>query len=148
MYQLKIRGQASSGLTDEEIDKMKKEAEANAEADKSAKEKVDKINAADSMIFQTEKQLSEYGDKLSEDNKAKINAALENLKTAHKEQNVEGIDPAINALNEAWQGASQEMYKDAQPGAEGPAAGAADADGSDDTVSDVEYEEVDDSKKD
>ena len=144
----KIRIEASSGLTDEEIDKMKKEAEANADSDKTAKEKIDKINAADSMIFQTEKQLSEYGEKLSDDNKAKVNTALENLKTAHKEQNIEGIDPAIEALNQAWQGASQEMYKDVQPEADGAPAGSPESEGADDTVSDVEYEEVDDTKKD
>jgi molecular chaperone DnaK len=146
----KIRIEASSGLTDEEIDKMKKEAEANAETDKAAKEKVDKINAADSLIFQTEKQLKEYGEKLSDENKSKITSALETLKTAHKDQNIEAIDPAINALNEAWQGASQEMYQATQGD---PAAGASEqptAEGEasqDDTVSDVEYEEVDDSKK-
>ncbi|MDH5380323.1 MAG: molecular chaperone DnaK, partial [Cyclobacteriaceae bacterium] len=106
----KIRIEASSGLTDEEIEKMKKEAEANAETDKIAKEKVEKINAADSLIFTTEKQLKEYGDKLSEGNKTAINGALEKLKEAHKSQDLTSIDTAMEALNTAWQAASQEIY--------------------------------------
>ncbi len=149
----KIRIEASSGLTDEEIEKMKQEAEANAEADKAEKEKVEKINQADSLIFQTEKQLKEFGDKLSADNKTKIEAGLEQLKEAHKSQDLAAIDTAINGLNEAWQNASQEIYA-AQQAAEGgaDATGAADgatadASGSSDAdVSDVEYEEVDDKK--
>ncbi|MCX2742912.1 molecular chaperone DnaK [Mangrovivirga sp. M17] len=151
----KIRIEASSGLTEEEIEKMKKEAEANAEADKAAKEKVDKLNQADSMIFQTEKQLNEYGDKLSAENKSKIESALNELKEVHKSENIEKIDEALEALNKAWEGASQEMYQaqqgaagaegGAQPGADGGAQGS-DAGGADD-VSDVEYEEVDDDKK-
>jgi molecular chaperone DnaK len=149
----KIRIEASSGLTEEEIEKMKKEAEANAEADKSEKEKVDKINQADSLIFQTEKQLSEFGDKLSEGNKTAIEGALEKLKEAHKSEDLGAIDTAMEALNQAWQGASQEMYQasggDAQAGA-GPeaSAGAGEQEaGSDQDVSDVEYEEVDDKDK-
>ena len=151
----KIRIEASSGLTDEEIEKMRKEAEANAETDKQEREKIEKINAADSLIFQTEKQLSEYGDKLSEGNKKPIEDALAELKTAHQSQDVSGIDAAMEKLNAAWQNASQEMYQaagaDATAGAEGAdpnatadsgAEGAADAD-----VSDVEYEEVDDKDK-
>ncbi len=144
-----IRIEASSGLTDEEIEKMKQEAEANAEADKKEKEKVEKLNTADSLIFQTEKQLKDYGDKLSEENKKPIEEALANLKTVHGSQDLDGIDPAVEALNKAWEGAAQEMYA-AQQGAEGGAqpgpdagaeAGAEQAGGADD-VSDVEYEEV------
>ncbi|MDH5399573.1 MAG: molecular chaperone DnaK [Cyclobacteriaceae bacterium] len=145
----KIRIEASSGLTDEEIDKMKKEAEANAESDKEAKEKIDKINAADALIFQTEKQLSEYGDKLSEGNKSKITESFEKLKKAHQAQDIAAIDSAMEELNAAWQGASQEMYaasQEAQGGAQaGPESGA--GEGSQSDVSDVEYEEVDDTKK-
>ncbi|MEM7548858.1 MAG: molecular chaperone DnaK [Bacteroidota bacterium] len=152
----KIRIEASSGLTEEEIDKMKKEAEANAESDKQEKDKIDKINQADSLIFQTEKQLSEYGDKLSPDNKSKIDAALEKLKEAHKSQNIEAIDAALNEMNTVWQGAAQEMYAQGEPSPDaaqpGPDAGAngAEASGENtsgaDDVSDVEYEEVDDKK--
>jgi molecular chaperone DnaK len=141
-------------LTDEEIEKMKKEAEANAEADKNEKEKIEKINAADSMIFQTEKQLKEYGDKLSEGNKTAIQGALEKLKEAHKSQDLAAIDAAMEGMNKAWEGAAQEMYAasgGAQPGAEGgPQAGGAapggeaSAEGGEGDVSDVEYEEVDD----
>jgi molecular chaperone DnaK len=152
----KIRIEASSGLTDEEIEKMRKEAEANAETDKQEREKIEKINAADSLIFQTEKQLKEYGDKLSEGNKKPIEDALAELKTAHQSQDVSGIDAAMEKLNAAWQNASQEMYQaagaDATAGAgagadpnataDKGAEGAADAD-----VSDVEYEEVDDKDK-
>ncbi|MGI9543721.1 MAG: molecular chaperone DnaK [Cyclobacteriaceae bacterium] len=145
----KIRIEASSGLTDEEIEKMKKEAEANAEADKQEKEKVDKVNAADSLIFQTEKQLSEYGDKLSEGNKTAIDEALANLKTAHQSQDLASIDTAMEGLNKAWEGAAQEMYAASQqPGAEASADGADGQAGGDapdeggDDVSDVEYEEV------
>lgn len=142
----KIRIEASSGLTDEEIEKMKKEAQANAEADKEAKEKIDKINAADSLIFQTEKQMKEYGDKLSEGNKKAVNDALANLKTAHGAQDIAGIDTAMEALNKAWEGAAQEMYAatgDATGGQQANPNAQSDASGADD-VADVEYEEVDD----
>ena len=146
-----IRIEASSGLTDEEIEKMKQEAEANADADKEAKEKVEKVNAADSMIFQTEKQLKEYGDKLSDGNKDAINAALTTLKEAHQSQDLAAIDAALETINKAWEGASQEMYAAAQEGqgADGGAQPGAEAtpEGGDDDVADVEYEEVDDSKK-
>ena len=143
-----IRIEASSGLTDEEIQKMKQEAEANAEADKEAKEKVDKINGADSMIFQTEKQLKEYGEKLSDGNKEAINGALETLKEAHKSQDLAAIDAAMEAINKAWEGASQEMYAAAQEGgAEPEAEGGASTEGSADDVADVEYEEVEEEKK-
>ena len=148
-----IRIEASSGLTDDEIDKMKKEAEANADADKQEKEKVDKLNQADSMIFQTEKQLKEFGDKISDANKKPIEEALENLKKVHQSQDLAGIDSALEAINKAWEGASQEMYAasqqaqgEAQPG---PDAGAAQdaSSASGDDVSDVEFEEVEDDKK-
>ncbi len=144
-----IRIEASSGLTEEEIQKMKSEAEANAEADKAAKEMADKINEADAMIFQTEKQLTEFGDKISDDKKAPIEAALEDLKKAYETKDVATITPALDAINEAWKVASEEMYKaqaEAQQGAPGPDAGAdaaADA-GSDESsdVEDVDFEEV------
>jgi molecular chaperone DnaK len=142
----KIRIEASSGLTDAEIQKMKQEAQANADNDKREKEKVEKINQADSMIFQTEKQLKEYGDKLSDGNKSAINSALEKLREAHKAQDLAGIDAALAALNNAWQASASEMYQGgAQAG--GPQAGAdanannAGANGNPD-VSDVQYEEV------
>jgi molecular chaperone DnaK len=151
----KIRIEASSGLTDDEIEKMKNEAKANAETDKKEREKIDKINSADSLIFQTEKQLKEYGDKLSDNNKSAISSALEKLKEAHKSQDVNAIDTAMNELNTAWQNASQEIY--AASGAESAHAtggsqqpgGGENAGGSSDSgnVSDVEYEEVDDNKK-
>jgi len=149
----KIRIEASSGLTDEEIEKMRKEAEANAETDKTEREKIDKINTADSLIFQTEKQMKEYGDKLSEGNKTAIEGALEELKTAHKSQDIAAIDASMEKLNTAWQNASQEIY---QASGDANAAGAADGstqtgdadnNASDDGVSDVEYEEVDDKDK-
>jgi len=143
-----IRIEASSGLTDEDIQKMKQEAEANADADKEAKEKVEKINAADSMIFQTEKQLTEYGEKLSDPNKEAINGALETLKEAHKSQDLAAIDAALEAINKAWEGASQEMYAAAQEGGAEPGADAgASAEGGADDVADVEYEEVEEEKK-
>lgn len=147
----KIRIEASSGLTDEEIEKMKKEAEANAETDKKEKEKIDKLNAADSMVFQTEKQLKEYGEKLSEGNKTAIESALNNLKEAHKSQDIAAIDKAMEAINAAWQGAAQEMYAasggEQQGSADAGGQPNAGAPGSDSDVSDVEYEEVDDKGK-
>ncbi|MEQ9231601.1 MAG: Hsp70 family protein, partial [Cyclobacteriaceae bacterium] len=151
----KIRIEASSGLTEEEIKKMKEEAQANAETDKAEKEKIEKINQADSLIFQTEKQLKEFGEKLSDGNKTAINGALEKLKEAHKAQDIAGIDAAMATLNTAWQAASQEMYAaggptdGAQPGPDAGASegGASNGTGSADNVSDVEYEEVDDKDK-
>ncbi|MAC65379.1 molecular chaperone DnaK [Zunongwangia profunda] len=146
-----IRIEASSGLTEEEIAKMKQEAEANADADKKAKEKVDKLNEADGMIFQTEKQLKEFGDKLSDDKKKPIEDALAALKKAYETKEVETIQPALDKLNEAWKTASEEMYKaqaEAQggaqqgaTGAEGGQAGGGEAKGGDD-VEDVDFEEV------
>src|SRR5690606_19316672 len=105
------RIEASSGLTPEEIEKMKREAEANAEADKKAKEKADKLNEADGMIFQTEKQLKEFGDKLSANNKSAIESALEELKKAYETRDIDTIQPARDKINEAWKNASEEMYK-------------------------------------
>jgi len=148
----KIRIEASSGLTDADIQKMKQEAQANAESDKKVKETVEKVNQADSLIFQTEKQLKEYGEKLSEGNKSAINSALENLRGAHKSQDLAGIENAMNALNTAWQAASAEMYaaSGSAPGADaggGPSQNAGGPSGDANNVSDVEYEEVNDNKK-
>jgi molecular chaperone DnaK len=148
----KIRIEASSGLTDAEIQKMKQEAQANADTDKKQRERVEKINQADSLIFQTEKQLKEYGDKLSESNKSAINNALEKLRDAHKNQDDGAIDIAMTALNSAWQAAATEMYQSTggQPNAGAPGAGApggGQGTSSNNDVSDVEYEEVNDNKK-
>ncbi|WP_430409110.1 molecular chaperone DnaK [Kordia sp.] len=144
-----IRIEASSGLTEEEIERMKQEAEVNAEADQKAKETVDKLNEADSMIFQTEKQLKEFGDKLSDDKKKPIEDALEELKKAYETKDLAVIDPALEKINEAWKVASEEMYKaqaDAQQqgGAPGPDASAPTGDDNKDgeDVQDVDFEEV------
>ncbi|MEZ4839890.1 molecular chaperone DnaK [Flavobacterium sp.] len=137
-----IRIEASSGLTPEEIERMKKEAEINAEADKLAKEKVDKLNEADAMIFQTEKQLKEFGDKLSDANKQPIEAALTELKAAYETKDVATIQPALDKINEAWKNASEEMYK-AQAESQGGAQQAQpEADASGDQTQDVDFEEV------
>jgi molecular chaperone DnaK len=112
--QQSIRIEASSGLSDDEIKRMKAEAEANADADKTAKEKIDKLNHADSLIFQTEKQLKEFGEKLPADKKVPIESALQNLKDAHKNQDIAGIDKATEELNTVFQAASEEMYKNGQ----------------------------------
>ena len=141
-----IRIEASSGLTPEEIERMRKEAEANADADKAAKERVDKLNEADAMIFQTEKQLKEFGDKLSASAKQPIEAALEDLKKAYETKDVATIQPALDKINEAWKAASEEMYKaQADGGAQGGAQqaqpeGGAQPEG--DNVQDVDFEEV------
>ena len=136
-----IRIEASSGLTPEEIERMKKDAEANAESDKLAKEKAEKLNEADSMIFQTEKQLSEFGDKLSEGNKSIINSALEDLKKAYETKDVATIQPALDKINEAWKNASEEMYKATEGGA-ADAGQQAQGQAQGDNVQDVDYEEV------
>ncbi len=141
----KIRIEASSGLTEAEIERMKREAQAHAEEDRKARERAEKINQADSLIFQTEKQLKDYGDKLSEGNRSAIGSALEKLKEAHKNQDVAAIDTAIAALNAAWQNASQEMYQATQQGATAGAEKSSTG-ASDNNVSDVEYEEVNDKK--
>ena len=145
-----IRIEASSGLTEEEIQKMKADAEANAESDKQAKEKVDKLNEADQMVFQTEKLLKESGDKLSEDNKTKIEGALEELKVAHATGELEKVNPALDNLNEIWKSASEEIYKAQAEGAQGgqpgpdagqPAGDSAEGNSASD-VEDVDFEEV------
>jgi molecular chaperone DnaK len=144
----KIRIEASSGLTDAEIQKMKQEAQANAESDKKEKEKVDKINQADSLIFQTEKQLKEFGDKLSDNNKAAINTELEKLKVAHKSLDISAIDVALAGLNNAWQAASQEMYAATNGGAQQGADTNQNTNNSqgDGQTTDVPFEEVNDKK--
>ena len=139
-----IRIEASSGLSDDEIKRMKAEAEANADADKKERERIDKINAADAMIFNTEKQLKEYGDKLPADKKGEIESALEKLKTAHKAQDIAGIDAAMAEMNGIWQKASEEMYKNAgaQGGQQGPQNPGNNQGGKDQDVTDVDFEEV------
>ncbi len=138
-----IRIEASSGLTEEEIQRMKQEAEANAETDKKAKESVEKINEADAMIFQTEKQLKEFGDKLSAGNKSNIEGALEELKKAYETKDVATIQPALDKINEAWKAASEEMYKaQAEGGQAEPQQGQPNQGGDADGTQDVEYEEV------
>ena len=140
----KIRIEASSGLTDAEIERMRNEAKANEAADKAEKEKVEKLNQADSLVFQTERQLKEYGEKLSEGNKTAITSALEKLKAAHSAQDLAGIDAGMEELNNAWQAASGEMYNAAN-GPEGAQAGGQ-ANGStaneQEPVTDVNFEEV------
>ena len=145
----KVKIEASSGLTEDEINRMKAEAEANADADKAEKEKIDKLNQADSLVFQTEKQLKEYGEKLSEGNKTAISAALETLKSAHQAQDIAGIDSAMEGLNKAWEAASTEMYNTAgAEGQAGPEASAgAEGESDSDGVSDVDYEEVSEDQK-
>lgn len=144
-----IRIEASSGLSKEEIDRMKAEAEANAEADKKERERVDKLNQADSMIFQTENQLKELGDKIPADKKAPIESALNKLKEAHKIQDLAAVEAATAELNNAWQAASAQMYQQgAQPGAEqpgaqaGPQPGANSSDNKKDDIQDADFEEV------
>ena len=146
-----IRIEASSGLSDEEVKRMKAEAAANAEADKKEKERIDKLNQADSMIFQTEKQLKDLGDKLPADKKSQIEAALGKLKEAHKAQDIAAVDAAMNELNGVFQAASQEMYN-AQGGAQGAQQAGPDFGGQQasnnsgnndkDNVTDVDFEEV------
>ncbi len=145
-----IRIEASSGLSDDEINRMKEEAEKFAEEDKKQKEKVDKINSADSLIFQTEKQLKEFGDKLPADKKQPIEDALAKLKEAHKSQDLDAIDAASAELNQIFQAASEEMYKQGaeaqagQPGPQDPGAGAQDPGKPQDEVTDVDFEEIKD----
>lgn len=146
-----IRIEASSGLSQEEIDRMRREAEANAEADKKEKERIDKLNQADSMIFQTENQLKELGDKLPADKKPAIEGALQKLKDAHKSGDMAAIDAAINELNAAWQAASAQMYQQTgqanagQPGGAGFQGGQqaqSSASDSKDDIQDADFEEV------
>lgn len=138
-----IRIEASSGLTEEEIKRMKAEAEANAEADKKAKETADKLNEADAMIFQTEKQLKEFGDKISDANKKPIEDALEELKKAYESKDVTVIQPALDKINEAWKNASEEMYKAQADAQQNGAQSASESDPkTGDNVEDVDFEEV------
>ena len=146
----KIRIEASSGLSDEEIQKMKKEAESNADADNKAKETADKINSADAMIFQTEKQLKDYGDKLSDDKKKPVEDSLKELKKAHESKDLALIDSAMEKINEAWKNASEQMYKATQEaggntGNPKPEANEKKSESSDD-VTDVDFEEVKEDK--
>ncbi|MBT3418158.1 MAG: molecular chaperone DnaK [Flavobacteriales bacterium] len=136
-----IKIEASSGLSDEEIEKMKQEAEANSDADNKAKETADKINAADGMIFQTEKQIKEFGEKLSDDKKVPIEEALVELKSAHESKDLDAIDSAMEKINTAWTAASEEMYKASQEEGANPAEGEQSENTTDD-VTDVEFEEV------
>ena len=154
-----IRIEASSGLTDAEIQRMKDEAQANAEADRKERERIDKLNQADSVIFQTEKQLKEYGDKLPADKKAEIEGALAKLKAAHESKDIAAIDAAMNEMNAIWQKASEEMYRNsgAQGGPQGgfdpnnpgagfqggnPGQGSQNGGNGDDNVTDADFEEV------
>ena len=141
-----IRIEASSGLSKEEIERMKQEAEANADADKKEREKIDKLNQADSMVFQTKNQLSELGDKIPADKKAPIEAAVQKLEEAHKAQDLAAIDAATAELNNAWQAASAEMYAQSgaqgAQGAQGGQQNAGGAQGGNDDVQDAEFEEV------
>jgi molecular chaperone DnaK len=147
-----IRIEAGSGLSKEEIEKMKNEAKANEATDKEAKERIEKVNQADSLIFQTEKQLKEYGDKIPEDKKGPIEAALTKLKEAHKSQDLAAIDTAVTEMNTAWTAASEELYKASQgAGAEGGApqdggqqngGGNGEQAQSAENVTDAEFEEV------
>ena len=147
-----IRIEAGSGLSKDEIEKMKNEAKANEASDKAEREKVDKMNQADSLIFQSEKQLKEYGEKISADKKAVIEGALAKLKDAHKTQDVSAVDASLTELNAAWTAASEEMYKATQGaeagGSDGQANGQqanqqeAEANASGDNVTDAEFEEV------
>ncbi|HET6243085.1 MAG: molecular chaperone DnaK [Bacteroidetes bacterium] len=143
-----IRIEASSGLSDEDIKKMKAEAEANAESDRKIKEEVDKLNAADGLIFQTEKQLKEFGEKLPADKKQPIEEAFEELKKAHADKNIEAIDSSMAKLNTAWQAASEEMYKatQGQPGAEGAGQAQEPTSNGETEVTDVDFEEVNEDK--
>lgn len=144
----KIRIEASSGLTEDEINRMRDEAKANEEADKVEKEKIEKVNAADTTIFQTEKQLKDYGDKLSADNKTNIEGALAELKTAHQARDIAGIDAGLAKLNSAWEAASQELYAatqnaEAQGGAgQAPNSNSGAANSAEGEVTDVNFEEV------
>merc|ERR1711991_1014065 len=137
-----IRIEASSGLSEEDIEKMKKEAEANADADQKIKEEVEKVNAADSLIFQTEKQLKEYGDKIPEEKKKPIEDALAELKTAHASKDLALIDSSMEKLNTAFQAASQDMYNATQGAGENPEHPKKDDNKNEEEVTDVDFEEV------
>ena len=148
----KIHIEAGSGLSKDEVEKMKAEAKANEATDKVEREKIDKLNAADSLVFQTEKQLKEYGDKIPDDKKATIESAVEKLKEAHKTQDIAAIDGAMTELNTAWTAASEDIYKQGQDAGAGAQAGGPGFDpnaggqqtgaGGADDVQDVPFEEV------
>jgi molecular chaperone DnaK len=139
----KIRIEASSGLSDDEIKKMKAEAEANAEVDRKAKEEAEKVNQADSLVFQTEKQLKEFGDKIPADKKANIESALSALKTAHQNRDLAGIDAAMETLNAAWAAASEDMYKASPDAQQNEAPNQSQpSEGQNAEVTDVDFEEV------
>jgi len=140
-----IKIEASSGLSEEEIERMKNEAKANEESDRKKKEEVETINQADSLIFQTERQLKEYGDKIPADKKQPIEDALAELKAAFEAQNIETIKPAMDKLNEVFQAASQEMYQ--QGGDAGAQDTGANESSGDDEVTDVDFEEVEEEEK-
>jgi len=152
-----IRIEASTGLAKEESENMKEEAKAHEAEDKKAKEKIEKVNTADSLIFQTEKQIQEFGDKIPADKKGAIEDALKELKEAHKSEGLNRIDAAVEKMNAAWQAASQDIYQAQQQAQQGGAAGpqaeggngkqSTDASGKEGDVTDVEYEEVDDDEK-
>jgi molecular chaperone DnaK len=143
-----IRIEASTGLSKEEVEKMKNEAKANEDRDKKEREKVDKLNQADSLIFQTEKQMTEIGDKIPADLKTPIENALVELKAAHQSQNIDAVDEATKKLNEAWSAASQAIYAAQQQAggdqAQADAGGATEGAtaGNNDNVTDAEFEEV------
>ncbi len=141
----KIRIEASSGLSDDDIKKMKAEAEANAETDRKAKEEAEKINQADTLIFQTEKQLKEYGDKIPAEKKGAIESALTNLKAAHQTRDLAAIDSSLEVLNNAWSAASEDMYKASQ-GADNASEPQAENQSQNAEVTDVDFEEVKDDK--
>jgi molecular chaperone DnaK len=143
----KIRIEASSGLSKDEIERMKREAEANADADKAAKEEIEKLNAADSLVFQTEKQLTEFGDKIPADKKEAIVNAKDELKKAHQDKNIAALDSATEVLNKAWEAASQDLYNaQQQQGQANPTEGGepetANSTAGNDTAQDVDFEEV------
>ncbi|MGL6022194.1 MAG: Hsp70 family protein, partial [Chitinophagaceae bacterium] len=140
----KIRIEAGSGLSKEEIEKMKNEAKANEESDKIKREKIEKLNAAHTLIFQTDKQLQEYGEKISEEKKKPIEDALAALKESHKQQNLESLTKDTETLNQAWMAASEEIYKASQPTEPQADANSDNTTNNDknDAVSDAEYEEV------
>ncbi|HEX5112872.1 MAG TPA: Hsp70 family protein, partial [Saprospiraceae bacterium] len=145
--QQSIRIEASTGLSKEEIARMKAEAEANADADRAEREKAEKINNADSLIFQTEKQLKDYGDKIPVDKKSAIESALATLKSAHESRDADRIDSALEALNAAWQAASQDIYQAQQASGQSTDQGdntnaSGNGKGSEGDVTDVEYEEM------
>jgi molecular chaperone DnaK len=142
-----IRIEASTGLSQEEIAKMKAEAAANAEADKQARERAEKLNAADSLIFQSEKQLKEIGDKIPEDKKSAIESALNELRDAHKVQDMSRVERATESLNNAWQTASQDIYQASQQaGGESTQSQSGGSGSQTEDVTDVEFEEVGDKK--